>query len=110
MRLGRLMTSLATLVLGIGSPAMAQASRVALSSPAPAANTARANCQELVAQAVASAKAGNHAAAEKALTAATTSCPDDASGWREFAGLRFAQSRWRDASTLAQKAVALRPD
>lgn len=36
-------------------------------------------------------------------------CPESAGPWRELAGVRFAQRRWGDASTLARQALDRQP-
>lgn len=64
-------------------------------------------CGPLVGESVRRARAGDLAGAESGLDAATRLCPRDPAAWRELAGLRFLQSRWRDASRLAARAVAL---
>ena len=49
------------------------------------------------------------AAAGAGLLTATELCPEDAEAWRELAGVRFLQSRWSEASDLAQRAAQLDP-
>ena len=49
------------------------------------------------------------AAAESGLIAATGLCPGNADAWRELAGVRFLQSRWAEASDLAERAARLDP-
>jgi hypothetical protein len=49
------------------------------------------------------------AAAETGLRAATELCPEDPAAWRELAGVRFLQSRWAEASDLAEHAAQLDP-
>ncbi len=49
------------------------------------------------------------AAAATGLLAATELCPADPAAWRELAGVRFLQSRWADASDLAEHAAELDP-
>lgn len=48
-------------------------------------------------------------AAEAGLIAATQLCPLEPAGWRELAGVRFLQSRWAEASDLAERAARLDP-
>jgi hypothetical protein len=48
-------------------------------------------------------------AAGTGLLAATEVCPDDPATWRELAGVRFLQSRWAEASDLAERAARLDP-
>ena len=48
-------------------------------------------------------------AADAGLLTATELCPEDAEAWRELAGVRFLQSRWSEASDLAQRAAQLDP-
>lgn len=68
-------------------------------------------CTALVQQAVSLAiDGGDRDAAERDLVAATRLCPNDPAAWRELAGVRFSQSRWADARTLASTAVRLQPD
>jgi hypothetical protein len=64
----------------------------------------RAACEQAVASGVASAQAGDLAAAERTLTAAL-SCPGSAV-LRELAGVRVQQQRWPDARDAAAAAVA----
>lgn len=66
-------------------------------------------CTALVAHAVQTAIAGDAATAEQELVAAMRLCPDDAAAWREMAGLRFSQKRWREANELATTASRLSP-
>lgn len=49
------------------------------------------------------------AAADAGLLAATELCPLDPAAWRELAGVRFLQSRWAEASDLAEHAARLDP-
>ncbi len=64
-------------------------------------------CDALVHEGVALAGSGDLTQAEDRLVTATVMCPNSAGGWRELAGLRFVQSRWHDASTLAAHAVGV---
>ncbi|MDO8679004.1 MAG: C39 family peptidase [Acidobacteriota bacterium] len=48
-------------------------------------------------------------AAGTGLVAATELCPEDPAAWRELAGVRFLQSRWAEASDLAEHAARLDP-
>jgi hypothetical protein len=47
--------------------------------------------------------------AEAGLLAAVRLCPRLPAAWRELAGVRFLQSRWAEASTLAERAALLDP-
>ncbi len=64
-------------------------------------------CTSLVDASVSAARAGRTEAAEEGLSAATSFCPDDASGWREMAGLAFVERQYAQASALASRAVRL---
>lgn len=64
-------------------------------------------CGALVQQMVALALAGDVGGAETGLLLATRICPRNAGAWRELAGSRFLQSRWAEASVLAERAVGL---
>ena len=64
-------------------------------------------CGALVQQMVALARAGDVGGAETGLLAAIRLCPGNAAAWRELAGVRFLQSRWAEASMLAERAVRL---
>ena len=66
-------------------------------------------CAALVEHSVEMALAGDTEGAEQGLLAATTFCPDDAGAWTELAGLRFSQSRWQEAETIALAATRLAP-
>lgn len=67
-------------------------------------------CDALVQRSVEQAGAGQLEQAEQGLQAARAMCPFDVSPLRELAGLRFVQSRWRDAIALAGEALAIDPD
>ncbi len=67
-------------------------------------------CGALVDRGVQLALTGDREGAEQVLVAATGLCPDDPASWRELAGLRFVQSRWREAQDLALAAVRLAPE
>ena len=67
-------------------------------------------CRALVDHGVDLALAGDRDGAEQGLVAATNLCPSDPASWRELAGLRFSESRWSEAETLALAAVSLAPD
>lgn len=66
-------------------------------------------CTSLLQTLVAQARAGDIAAAERGLVAVSRACPDDPAVWRELAGIRFLQGRWRQAGVLAEHAAALDP-
>ena len=67
-------------------------------------------CGPLVQTMVDLARSGQVAAAEQGLLAATRLCPHDSAAWRELAGIRFLQSRWDDAASLAERAATIAPD
>jgi hypothetical protein len=84
-----------------------------LTTPAPPALPAlpaAGACAPLIQNMVDLARAGQLAEAEPGLLAATQLCPLEAGAWRELAGIRFLQSRWDDAASLAERAAALEPD
>jgi predicted double-glycine peptidase len=60
-------------------------------------------CDQIVAEGVRLAQAGDHERSERTLTSAL-SCPGGAA-YRELAGLRVVQKRWTDAASLAQTAT-----
>ncbi len=66
-------------------------------------------CSPLVQEMVGRAQAGDLSGAASGLETATTLCPTAAETWRELAGVRFRQSRWTDAVSLAARAAALEP-
>lgn len=66
-------------------------------------------CGPLIQNMVNLARTGEIAAAESGLLAATHLCPQDPAAWRELAGIRFLQSRWGEAASLAEHAAALEP-
>lgn len=72
---------------------------------APPANA----CTPLVREMVERAKAGDLSGAASGLDTAVALCPNAAEAWRELAGIRFLQSRWTDAVSLAARAAALQP-
>lgn len=96
------------LVVLPGDGALTSAGESAEATPALPA-TPSGPCGPFVAALVASAKAGDIEAADAGLRAAASLCPADATVWRELAGIRFLQSRWADAATLAKRAAALDP-
>ncbi|MGD9906465.1 MAG: C39 family peptidase [Vicinamibacterales bacterium] len=67
-------------------------------------------CGRLVDEMVATARAGDLDGAASGLETATALCPEAAAAWRELAGVRFLQSRWRDAAADAAHAARLEPD
>ncbi len=67
-------------------------------------------CEALVDRGVGLAIDGDRDGAERALAGATRLCPASAAAWRELAGLRFAESRWAEAASLAERAVDRAPD
>jgi hypothetical protein len=66
-------------------------------------------CEALVREMVERARAGDVGGAETGLLAAVRLCPRYPAAWRELAGVRFLQSRWAEASTLAARAALLDP-
>lgn len=101
----------ALLVLPPETPLVA---RPAPDLPAPIAESGDANaggstCALLVRTLVALAKAGDVPGADAGLTATLQLCPHEPAAWRELAGIRFLQSRWAEASALAERAAALDP-
>ena len=48
--------------------------------------------------------------AEALLDSVRIECPSSAGPWRELAGVRFAQRRWKDAEVLARAAIARDPN
>ena len=64
-------------------------------------------CGDLVREMVGLARTGDIAGAEAGFTAALRLCPRHAAVWRELAGVRFLQSRWAEAGTLAEHAALL---
>jgi len=81
------------------------------SEPSPPRGTSPAAgpCGLLVQQMVNLARAGGLAASAAGLDTATQLCPDVPAAWREFAGVRFLQSRWDEAAALAERATLLEP-
>ncbi|MFA5909955.1 MAG: C39 family peptidase [Vicinamibacterales bacterium] len=75
-----------------------------LTDAVPAAGT----CGQLIRTLVELARTDAGAAAAGLLTA-TQLCPLDPAGWRALAGVRFLQSRWAEASDLAERAARLDP-
>ena len=67
-------------------------------------------CGRLVETLVAQARAGDLVGAERGLLAAVSLCPRDPAAWRELAGIRFLQSRWGEATQLAERAARLDPN
>ena len=101
----------AVLILPPISPAhiAPPAARAPAASMPAAAIERPSTCTALVDAAVAVAITGDIASAERGLVAATTLCPSDPAPLRELAGLRFAQSRWREAATVGAQAAQLAP-
>ena len=67
-------------------------------------------CAASVARAVAKGRSGDLAGAELELIEAREACPNEAAPLVELAGVRFLQSRWREARELSARAVELSPD
>ncbi len=78
----------------------------ATSGPPPPASSP---CAAGVAAAIARAQAGDRPGAERELRDLTMRCPEDASAWRELAGVRFLDRRWADAAADAARAARLDP-
>jgi hypothetical protein len=76
----------------------------------PAASPTGGPCDELVQASVERGRGGDLPAAEAGLLAARALCPQSPAPLRELAGLRFKQSRWREARDLAQSAVTRDPN
>jgi predicted double-glycine peptidase len=66
-------------------------------------------CAPLVQEMVELSRAGDVGGAEAGLVAALRLCPQHSVAWRELAGVRFLQSRWAEASELAEHAALLDP-
>lgn len=66
-------------------------------------------CDSLIQNLVELARAGETDAAEAGLLAATQLCPGSPAAWREMAGIRFLQSRWREAAGFAERAATMEP-
>jgi len=73
------------------------------------APTATGACGPLIQNMIDLARSGDLGAAETGLLAATQLCPAAPSPWRELAGIRFLQSRWAEAASLAERAADLEP-
>lgn len=67
------------------------------------------SCDVLVEEMVKLAGGGDVGGAETGLVAALGLCSQHAAAWRELAGVRFLQSRWAEASLLAERAAQLDP-
>jgi len=91
------------------TPAPAAGVRDAPAPAAASAESAPSACAGLVGEMVAAAKGGDLDAAAHGLQTAATLCPSVPAVWRELAGVRFLQSRWRDAAALAARATELDP-
>ena len=80
---------------------------VATDEPAvPAVKAAISACSPVISEAVAMADRGDTAGARRLLEQATAKCPEDASGWRELAGLDVLEKQWDTAAAHAQEALA----
>lgn len=66
-------------------------------------------CGMLVQEMVTLARAGDRDGADAGLLAAIALCPGHPAALRELAGVRFLQSRWDEASALAERAALLDP-
>lgn len=76
-------------------------------SPGPTVSSTAGPCGDLVQAMVDRARTGDLEGAEIGLVAALGLCPRHAGAWRELAGIRFLQSRWAEAGTLAERAAGL---
>jgi hypothetical protein len=97
-------------------PARLDSTRTPVSAPDSAASAtpetaARVipTCDAMVGDAVAHARSGDTAAAERLLRAAEALCPGSAAPLREWAGLRFMAEDWKGAARLAERALRLDP-
>jgi len=72
-------------------------------------NTADAECDRLLQQAIDDVRGRGLDAADAAFSTVRRRCPSAPGVARELAGVRFAQRRWREAASLASDAVALDP-
>jgi predicted double-glycine peptidase len=95
------------LVLPGANPVDRVASNDSVTYKSPDAAPAHSACGSLIQEHVLSARKGDMDAAEAGLRAATELCPSDPAAWRELAGLRFVQQRYRDAIKLAKRATVL---
>ena len=75
-------------------------------SAAPTESPSMSACSAVIGQAVALSDRGDIAGARVLLEQAIGKCPQDASGWRELAGLDALEKRWDAASEHAHEAVA----
>jgi len=82
----------------------ADMNRAALTAPTPAPQS---RCDQLLDQAVEEIGRSGLPAADTILAPVMTECPRSAAPIAELAGIRFAQERWEDAETLAERAAAL---
>jgi len=67
-------------------------------------------CDRLLDEALDKIEADGPGIADRTLEAVISQCPGDSAPVRELAGIRFAEHRWRDASDLAQRALARNPE
>jgi hypothetical protein len=73
----------------------------------PPSPTELARCDRLLSEAVADLRRRGAGAADAVLGDVRAQCPDSAGPLRELAGVRFAQHRWVDATSLAEQALAI---
>lgn len=66
-------------------------------------------CETRIDEMVRRGRAGAVAEVDAGLLSATLRCPHDPVAWRELAAVRFLQSRWSEAGTLAARAAELDP-
>jgi hypothetical protein len=62
-------------------------------------------CDRLLDAALDKIESGGPGVADEALESVSHQCPSASAPFRELAGVRFGQHRWRDAATLAQQAL-----
>ncbi|HEY6573210.1 MAG TPA: papain-like cysteine protease family protein, partial [Candidatus Eisenbacteria bacterium] len=67
-------------------------------------------CDAIVEDAIARARNGDAAEAERRLLSAAALCPESAAPLRGLAGLRFKAEDWAGAARLAERALVLEPD
>jgi peptidase C39-like protein len=70
----------------------------------------RGQCDTLLADAIASIQARGLSTADGILEGVRVECPRSAGPIRELAAVRFSERRWRDAETLASRALELDPN
>jgi Peptidase_C39 like family len=76
---------------------------------ADATSSSSSDCDDLLTHAVDRVQQEGLDRADALFESVRAQCPEAAGPLHELAGVRFAQHRWRDAATLAEKAVAIDP-